>query len=254
MPPSPTPGPAGEPRAGDASDPAGSTTPDASPPPSETQPSSDAPSPPSETQPPSDAPSPPSDPRPASIVAILAGGRSRRMGIPKAGVLLDGRPLLAHAADAARAAGLRPVVVAKRTSVLPDVAGLERWDEPDEPVHPLTGVAAALRRADAPIVVLPVDLPRVPGALLAHLAARPEPVVVVEAAGRVHPLLARFTPACAGALAAAAAAGSPVVATVRALGAAICGDAVVRPLGDPARSLANVNRPSDVRDAGTPER
>jgi molybdopterin-guanine dinucleotide biosynthesis protein A len=190
-------------------------------------------------------PTPP-DPRPAAVVAILAGGRSRRMGVPKAGVLLDGRPLLRHAADAARSAGLRPVVLAKRGSELPEVAGLERWDEPDEPVHPLTGVAAALRRAGAPVVVLPVDLPRVPGALLAHLAGRTAPLVVVEGAGRLHPLLARVAPGCADGLAAAAVAGAPVVATVRELGAEVVGDDVLRAWGDPADLLRNVNRPEDL--------
>lgn len=193
---------------------------------------------------------PPPDDRPARIVAILAGGRSRRMGTPKAGVVLDGRTMLHHADAVARAAGLRPVVVAKRDSVLPAVPGLERWDEPDEPTHPLVGVAAALRRAAAPLVVLPVDLPRVPEGLLRHLAGRTEPLVVVEAAGRVHPLLARATPGCATAFAAAAQAGDPVVATVRALDAAVAGDDVVAALGDPAVLLANVNRPEDLDRRG----
>jgi molybdopterin-guanine dinucleotide biosynthesis protein A len=167
------------------------------------------------------------------------------MGAPKAGVLLDGRPLLEHAVAAALEAGLTPVVVAKRDSVLPPTAA-DRWDEPDEPRHPLAGVAAALRRAGGPVVVLPVDLPRVPAALLARLAARPEPLVVTEGAGRLHPLLGRFDPRHADALADAAATGASVVRTVRALGATVVGPEALAGLGDPERFLVNVNRPEDL--------
>jgi molybdopterin-guanine dinucleotide biosynthesis protein A len=170
------------------------------------------------------------------------------MGSPKAGVLLDGRSLLDHAVAAARAAGLRPVVVAKRESALPP-CDAERWDEPDEPHHPLTGVAAALRRARTPVVVLPVDLPRVPPGLLALLATRPEPLVVVQGAGRVHPLLGRFSPEHADPLAQAAAAGAPVVATVQALGAVVLGEVALERYGDPAAFLVNVNRPEDLDHA-----
>lgn len=195
---------------------------------------------------------PPDDPGPATVAAILAGGRSRRMGVPKAGVRLGGRTLLDHVAAAARAAGLRPVVVAKRDSVLPAVPGVERWEEPDEPLHPLTGVAAALRRANAPVVVVPVDLPWVPAGLLLHLAGRSEPLVVVEGAGRIHPLLGRFAPHHARALAAAAAAGAPVVATVRELGASVVDGEVLVGLGNPTRFLRNVNRPGDLDEADDP--
>lgn len=189
---------------------------------------------------------PPTDTRPATTAAILAGGRSRRMGTPKAGVLLDGRPLLAHAVEAVRGAGLRPVVVAKRGSVLPELGDLPRWDEPDAPTHPLTGVVAALRRAGRPLVVLPVDLPWVPSGVLAHLAGRPEDLVVVEGAGRLHPLLARVSPVHVEALGRAAAAGARVVTTVEDLGAARAGDDVVARFGPPDRLLRNVNRPDDL--------
>jgi molybdopterin-guanine dinucleotide biosynthesis protein A len=189
-------------------------------------------------------------PQPATVVAILAGGRSRRMGVPKAGVVLAGRTLLQRAADAAHEAGLRPVVVAKTASLLPDVPGLERWDEEPEPVHPLGGVVAALHRAGAPVVVLPVDLPLVPPGLLRHLAARPESLVVVEAAGRLHPLLGRFAPEHLEALAAAADAGARVVETVRRLGAVTVDEDVVARFGDPSRVLANVNDPDDLRNLG----
>ncbi len=184
----------------------------------------------------------------AVTVAILAGGRSRRMGTPKATVELDGRPLLDHVVAAARDAGLRPVAVVKRDSVLPPT-DVPRWDEPDEPRHPLTGVAAALRRAAAPIVVVPVDLPRVAPGLLAAIAAHPARLAVVEAAGRLHPLLGRFDPADADALDDAARAGAPVVRTVLDLGAVRIGDDEVARYGDPARLLVNVNRPEDLPSA-----
>jgi molybdopterin-guanine dinucleotide biosynthesis protein A len=187
---------------------------------------------------------------PAAVGAILAGGRSRRMGVPKAGVPFDGRPLLAHVVAAVRAAGLTPVVMAKADSVLPGTDA-ERWDEPAAPRHPLAGVAAALGRAGAPVVVVPVDLPRVPAALLAHLAARPESLVVVEGAGRLHPLLGRFAPEHAAALGRAAADGAPVVRTVRALGAATVADDALARFGDATAFLLNVNRPEDLAAAGS---
>ncbi len=170
------------------------------------------------------------------------------MGAAKAGVLLDGQPLLHHVAAAALAAGLEPVAVVKRDSVLPPV-DVARWDEPDEPRHPLTGVAAALRRADAPIVVVPVDLPRVAPGLLRALAEHPDRLVVVEAVGRLHPLLGRFEPADADALEQAARAGAPVVRTVHELGATVIGDDEVARHGDPARLLINVNDRDDLRGA-----
>lgn len=170
------------------------------------------------------------------------------MGAPKATVPLDGRPLLDHVAVAARTAGLTPVVVAKRTSVLPP-SDVPRWDEPDEPRHPLVGVVAALRWAAAPVVVVPVDLPRVAPGLLAALAVHPARLAVVEAAGRLHPLLGRFDPADADALEAAARAGAPVVRTVTELGAVRIGDDEVARYGDPAELLVNVNRRDDLPDA-----
>jgi molybdopterin-guanine dinucleotide biosynthesis protein A len=92
------------------------------------------------------------------------------MGRSKAVVPLGGRPLITWPLAAAQRAGLEAVVVAKPGSSLPalDVAV---WDEPEAPVHPLTGLIAALERAGRPIVALACDMPFVTPGLIARLAA-----------------------------------------------------------------------------------
>ncbi len=104
------------------------------------------------------------------IAVVLAGGRSRRMGSPKAVVPLGGKPLIAWPLAAAAEAGLEAVVVAKPGSQLPPL-DVPVWDEPEEPAHPLTGLVAALERAGGPIVALACDMPFVTPDLIARLAA-----------------------------------------------------------------------------------
>ena len=110
--------------------------------------------------------------------AVLAGGASRRMGTPKATLELGGRPLLEYPLAAVQGAGLEPAVVAKPGSPLPPLA-VPRWDEPAEPVHPLTGIVAALTAARGrPVLAVACDMPFVTAELLADLAARAAPLVV----------------------------------------------------------------------------
>ena len=68
-----------------------------------------------------------------ALVAVLAGGRGRRMGGPKALARARRRPLIARPLAAAAAAGLEAVVVAKAGTPLPPL-GVPVWHEPDEPV------------------------------------------------------------------------------------------------------------------------
>ena len=184
-----------------------------------------------------------------AIVAVLAGGRSSRMGEPKATVELAGRPLIAHAIGAAEEAGLEAVVVAKPDSELPPLSA-RVLREPAEPLHPLLGVVTALRELEGgPVVSLPCDTPFVPGALLAWLAEQPEPLVVCEGAGRLHPLLGRYQGAIEADLAAAVRSGAPAQETVRALGARMIDADELSNFGPPERVLFNVNDPSDLAEA-----
>src|SRR5215213_6124790 len=116
------------------------------------------------------------------------------MGDPKPGIELAGRPLIARPLEAMRSAGLEVVVVAKQSTALPAL-GVPVWIEPDRPTHPLTGIVAALARSGRPLIVCGCDLPFVNTQLIAALAAHAAPFVVVEAAGRLHPLLGRYEPA-----------------------------------------------------------
>jgi molybdopterin-guanine dinucleotide biosynthesis protein A len=126
------------------------------------------------------------------------------MGRPKAVVPLRGRPLIAWPLAAAQAAGLEAVVVAKPGSELPPLE-VAVWDEPEAPVHPLTGVVAALERAARPIVVLACDMPFVTPELIRRVA-----VAEGMAVPRNEAFPARYDPAHLPALRAALERQAPV--------------------------------------------
>jgi molybdenum cofactor guanylyltransferase len=148
------------------------------------------------------------------LVAVLAGGRGRRMGGAKPLAELGGAPLIERPLAAAAAAGLEAVVVAKAGTPLP--GGLRVWLEPDDPVHPLLGIVAALEYADGAVVAVGCDQPFVPAELLARLAAGPE--AAVRVGGRLEPFPARYEPAWLPELRAALARDAGVRATLEALG------------------------------------
>jgi molybdenum cofactor guanylyltransferase len=99
------------------------------------------------------------------IAAILAGGRSRRMGTDKALVDFRGEPLIARPIAAARAAGLEPVAVAKAKLPL----DIPTWIDEYQTSHPLSGLVTALEHG--PVVAIACDQPFLTAELLARLAA-----------------------------------------------------------------------------------
>jgi len=183
-----------------------------------------------------------------AIGVVLAGGRSRRIGGAKALAQLGGRPLISYPLAALSAAGLDPVVVAKRQSPLPELDCLV-LREPALPSHPLCGVIAALRWGGSrPVVVVGCDMPFVTGPLLAWLAGL-DGLVVPEVDGRLQPLLARYEPAHAGALEIALRAGCSMRDAITALKPRLVGEPELQRFGDPGRLFLNVNDPIDLRVA-----
>jgi molybdopterin-guanine dinucleotide biosynthesis protein A len=202
--------------------------------------------------------------RPVGVV--LAGGRGRRIGGDKAVASLAGRPLLSYPLGAMLGVLDDVVVVAKPSTVLPALGDVAVWEEPEQPSHPLVGIAEALRRAGGRwVLVCAGDMPFVPVSLLTSLAelagggdraARGDraaggdrgphdapAVVAASADGALQPLLGCYGPACLDALAAAAReAVAPARAVVEALGP------LVVPVSDPG-ALFNVNSAEDLREA-----
>lgn len=130
------------------------------------------------------------------IGVVLAGGLGRRMGGAKATATLGGRPLIAYPLDALGEVCARVVVVCKRDTALPDGVA-ERWDEPDDPHHPIAGIVHALERADGPILVCAADMPFVTADTAGLVAADLRPgmkAAVAFCEGRLEPLLAAYAP------------------------------------------------------------
>jgi molybdenum cofactor guanylyltransferase len=185
------------------------------------------------------------------IGALLAGGAGSRLGRDsKPAALLAGRPLASYPAQALAAVCERVAVVCKRDTVLPELPGIERWDEPDEPRHPLTGIIHALERGGGPVLVCAADMPFVtPDACRTLMqAAGTRPAVVATAAGILQPTLALYAPPALELLARAPA-DAPLTRVVEAL------DPVRVAL--PSALVRSVNTPDDLAEAeaalgGTP--
>ncbi|MQA74671.1 MAG: NTP transferase domain-containing protein [Solirubrobacterales bacterium] len=187
--------------------------------------------------------------RSATVGAILAGGRSRRMGAPKALAELAGRPLVSRVAATVGSAGLEPVVVAKPDSPLPPL-DCRVLSEPSEPSHPLTGLLAALGASSGRgVVVIACDMPLVPTRLLGWLAQLEEGIAVCEVGGRLEPLLGRYSPTASAALREALEAGMAMRDAVVGLDPHIVTEDRVARFGDPARIFFNVNSPADLAEA-----
>ncbi len=134
--------------------------------------------------------------------AILAGGKSVRMGRDKARLEIDGLPLLERIAAAAQAAGL-PVLVIGRARPLDWTLKEVDFAEDALPGRgPLGGLHMALTRANGPVLALACDLPRLTSGAIRWLKSESllkrggEHGLVVVNSGRWEPLFSIYTPPC----------------------------------------------------------
>lgn len=126
---------------------------------------------------------------------ILAGGKSSRMGRPKAWLPFHGRPMLARVLDRLAPLFEEQVIVRAPGQELPDVAA--RFVEDDESGQgPVMGLAIGLGAVTRPLAfVTSCDAPFISPRVVAHLVARCEPpyaVAVPQWEGRLQPLHAVY--------------------------------------------------------------
>jgi len=130
--------------------------------------------------------------------AILAGGKSSRMGADKALLSFRGKPMISAVVDAARPIATELFVVVDEGQPY-HALGLTTVPDVYRGRGPLGGLHAALSasRAEATLL-LACDIPLVSTALLRHLAAcsSDAPARVVEIDGRIHPLCAVYDRRC----------------------------------------------------------
>jgi molybdenum cofactor guanylyltransferase len=185
--------------------------------------------------------------------AVLAGGASSRMGTDKALIEVDGRALVARAADALVGAGASAVLVIGGDGHAIGRLGLDARPDDHPGEGPLGGILTALRlAADDLVMVLACDMPAIDAtsvlAVVAALAGDPRAVVAAPVVGdRRQYLTAAYRRGAAGPLGAAYAAGE------RAPRRAVSGLITVDVVGLDHHRLGDVDRPGDLHRYAQPD-
>lgn len=202
---------------------------------------------------------------PKTSGAVIAGGRSGRLGTDKRFVELDGTPLLARTVAVLRALvdDLQVVVAdpADRIAIMEsltealgtEVAGAVRITVDARPdVGPAAGLETALAeaRSDAVLVVAtdhPALAPGVLALLLERARSSDARAVTIRGPRGPEPFLAAYRRDALPTLRAALDAGERrMQAVLAALAPEVVDDAVWRPLDPGGRTLADVDTPADL--------
>lgn len=196
---------------------------------------------------------------------VLAGGRSRRMGTPKAELEWHGSTLLRRVTGIVARAVDGPVIVVRAPGqdlpgLAPDVLVVADPREGHGPLQGLaTGLAAAAGRAAAAAFVCSTDMPFLHPAFVRRVAAAlgdGVDVVLPVAHGHPQPLAAVYRTSLASAVTRWLAAGERRLTAVAARSRVallhrddLLADGVLAARDPALASLRNLNRPEDYRAA-----
>lgn len=180
------------------------------------------------------------------IGVVLAGGASSRMGRDKALLVIDGETLAARAARRLGGVCAEVIVADAGRGALPGHVSVA--DGPGRgPAAGILGAAAA--RPGHPLLVLAVDLPRVPVPLLLELARQGFDLALPRWTGGIEPLCAFYAPAALAILGERVARGRldlHSLADEPGLRVRWLEEAEIRRLGEPRELFLNLNRPEDL--------
>lgn len=181
------------------------------------------------------------------VGVILTGGASKRMGVDKSTLIVDGKPMVVSVADALWEAGCQPVECQGGDAVAIGAYGLEVVPDREPGRGPLPAIAQALERHPASdVVVVACDLSDLDAATVSAIVTAGRSAADVDVAvasdGDRH-LLAMWRPCAAARLAGLLAGGT--VAYQAALDALRTVDVPVAPA-----AVRNVNTPADAEPAG----
>lgn len=179
--------------------------------------------------------------------AVLAGGRSTRMGRDKAWIDLGGRPMVVVVTERLAQVCGDVVVVAKDPAPFL-AAGLDAVGDGSDDDGPLVGIAAALRAAAHDrVAVVATDMPFVSPPLVRWLADLDGEVVVPVLGGRAQVLHAVWSTRAAETIDRMVAQGvrSPTDALER-LAVRLVAEHEWRPLDPDGRSFVDLDTPGDV--------
>jgi molybdenum cofactor guanylyltransferase len=189
----------------------------------------------------------------AATLAILAGGIGSRMGMPKALLQIDGKPILSWILEQLNWPGRTMLVTAPAVMNPP---GCEHFancvTDPQDGLGPLRGILTAVENLSTPIVVvIPVDMPNIRATqlnwLLRQLDENQKILGIMcrpHSASRIEPFPCAFRAAAKGVIAARLAAGR---GSVQQLADEPSFTVIDAPQSWPADTWVNLNDPESLR-------